>query len=116
MRNSVVHDPSIVPSSSNTADQNQEEFSVENTFKQDKTITGFQIKNEYNLNYNSETDTASEDESQASKVENNIEMTQDAVELLAGWMTLKYKLKFPESCTTTPASTNILNESNAIVH
>ncbi|CAI6375222.1 unnamed protein product [Macrosiphum euphorbiae] len=91
--------PGIVSSSSNTTDQNQEEFLVAAAFKQ----VDFNIKGEFEIpehqetmSNDSETDTASENESQVKESRNNSEMTNDAVEYLAGWVAKKHKLKFPE--------------------
>jgi len=97
--------PGILSNSSNTADQNQEEFLVA-AFKQ----ADFNFKGELEIhelqeimsNY-SETDTASDNESQVKESRNNSEMTNDAVEYLAGWISKKHKLKFPEIGSITAA-------------
>jgi len=88
--------PGVVSTSSNTTDYNQEEFMVANTFKQ----INFQITdNENNGDINTGTDT-DDDKSIEDESEDLNEMTQDAVEYLAGWIAKKHKKKFPEiGCT-----------------
>lgn len=96
----------IVSRSSNTADQNQEDFLVAAAFKQ----ADFNFKGELeihklqeNMSNDSETDTASENESQVKESRHNSEMTNDAVEYLAGFIAKKHKLKFPEIDSITAA-------------
>lgn len=111
--------PGVFSSSSNTADQNQEDFLVAKAFKQ----VDFYVKDdlevpEYQeyLNTDSETDTASENESLVNKVRNNNEMTQDAVEYLAGWVARKYKIKFPELGSITAAKkSKMINEHDYLM-
>jgi hypothetical protein len=96
----------IVSSSSNTTDPNQEEFLVAAAFKQ----VNFNVKCEFeipeyqeNMSNDSEIDTASENESQVKESRNNSEMTNDTVDYLAGWIDIKYKLKFLEIGSITVA-------------
>ncbi|KAL5246033.1 hypothetical protein ACI65C_013441 [Semiaphis heraclei] len=100
------------------ADQNQEEFLVAAAFKQ----TDFNFKGELEIHElqeimsnDSETDTASENESQVKESRNNSEMTNDAVEYLAGWMPKKHKLKFPEIGSITAAKKSRATIMNMIM-
>lgn len=92
--------PGFVSTSSNTNDNNQEEFMMAKTFKQ----INFQIidnENNGDIKTGSDTDTDN-DTSIENESEHLNEMTQDAVEYLAGWIAKKFKIKFPEiGCTTT---------------
>lgn len=111
--------PGIVTCSSNTTDQNQEEFLVATAFKQAGiNVKGeFQIlENQQNITIDSETDTASENESQVKELRNNNEMTNDAVEYLAGWVAKKHKSTFPEiSSTTTATKSRALNDHDYLI-
>jgi len=87
--------PGVVSTSSNTSDNNQEEFIVAKTMKHINDIIDKQ--NNENID-DSDTDTNSDD----SEKSNINEMTEDAVEYLAGWVANKYRQKFPKlGCTTT---------------
>jgi len=97
--------PGVVSSSSNTSDNNQEEFIVAKTMKHiNLTITEKQnIENIDDL----DSDTNSDD----SEKSNINEMTEDAVEYLAGWIAKKYRQKFPElGCTTTESKIKSIDE------
>jgi len=111
--------PGIVSSSSNTADQNQEEFLVAAAFKQvDLNVKGVfeKLENQENMTNDSGTDTASENESQVEESRNNSEMTNDAVEYLAGWVAKKRKLKFPEiGSITTAKKSRATNEHDYLM-
>lgn len=50
---------------------------------------------------NSDTDTASENETEETEKKNLDEMTKDTIEYLAGWVAKKYKQKFPNLGSTT---------------
>lgn len=67
------------------------------------------------MSNDSETDTASENESQVKESRNNSEMTNDAVEYLAGWMPKKHKLKFPEIGSITAAKKSRATIMNMIM-
>lgn len=97
--------PGVVSTSSNTSDSNQEEYMVSKTFEQINLL----IPDKENNDENSDTDTASENGSEGTEKTNSNEMSEDAIEYLAGWVARKYKQKFPElgSITTTFNSSNI---------
>lgn len=99
--------PGVVSTSSNTSDNNQEEYMVSKTFQHINLLIPDQESNDDVEN--SDTDTASENETEETKKTNSEEMTEDAIEYLAGWVAKKYKQKFPElgSTTTTFNSSNV---------
>jgi len=101
--------PGVVSNHANTTDKNKEEFMVASTLKK----INFSISNERENTDNSETDTdtndylSDTDESSISSEKqcvNKLEMTNDAVEYLAGWIAKKYQLKFPELGSITSKS------------
>lgn len=104
----------VTSKSSNTLDSNKEEFIVAKTLKH----TGISIKGDAEfldtLN-DSETDTASENESPINETKSMNEMTQDSIEYLAGWVAKKYKSKFPELGSTTSQKSSLINEHNYLM-
>jgi len=101
--------PGVVSTSSNTNDKNQEEFMVANTFKQ---INFKLTDNEKNEDTETGTDTDTDTDTINDNKSIN-EMTQDAIEYLAGWIAKKYRMKFPElGCTTTQLNTSRVNDHN----
>ncbi|KAL4152818.1 hypothetical protein QTP88_000651 [Uroleucon formosanum] len=101
--------PGVVSTSSNTYDKNQEEFMVANTFKQ---INFKLTDNEKNEDTETGTDTDTDTDTINDNKSIN-EMTQDAIEYLAGWIAKKYRMKFPElGCTTTQLNTSRVNDHN----
>lgn len=91
--------PGVTSNQTNTTDTNNEEFLLAKTMK----------KIDLKINYVSEnfddsenaTDTNSDSESIVNNCNNKIEMVQDAVEYLAGWVAKTFRLKFPELGSTT---------------
>lgn len=102
--------PGVVSTSSNTSDNNQEEFIVAKTMKHiNLTITEKQINE---IIDDSDTDTNSDDNEKS----NINEMTEDAVEYLAGWIAKKYRQKFPElGGTTTEAKVKSIDEHDYLL-
>lgn len=106
--------PGVVSTSSNTSDNNQEEYMVSKTFQQINLSIPDQENNEDEGN--SDTDTASENETEVTMKTNSDEMTEDATEYLAGWVAKKYKDKFPElGITTTKFNNSNVSDHNYLL-
>lgn len=107
--------PGITSNHSNTTDDNKEEFMVANAVKSVNLKLGDEHIGEDEI-ISSDTDTASENGSQLSNEDKNkVEMDNDAVEYLAGWVAKKHRFNIPGiGSTTTQVNKN--NIKNTLGH
>lgn len=91
--------PGVTSNQTNTTDTNNEEFLLAKTMKKIDLKINYVSENIYDSEYT--TDTNSDSESIVNNCNDKIEMVQDAVEYLAGWVAKTFRLKFPELGSTT---------------
>lgn len=101
--------PGITSNHCNTTDDNKEEFMVAKTLKLVNINLGDEHISEDEIG--SDTDTSSESGSQLCNQDTNkVEIDNDAVEYLAGWVAKKHRSNIPEiGSTTDQVNKNIIN-------